>query len=96
MLQPVDVKSLPGFRIWIEYDDGQRGEVDLSHLVGEGVFKAGDEPGCFEKVRITPRRSIAWNDDIELCADALYMELTGKPVEDVIPGMKRVTHRIDA
>ena len=96
MLQPVEVKPLPGYRIWIEYDDGRFGEVDLSHLAGEGVFKAWDEPGCFEKVRITPHRSIAWNDEIELCADALYMELTGKPVEEVLPGMKRIAHRADA
>jgi hypothetical protein len=93
MLQPVEVKPLPGHRIWIEYNDGQSGEIDLSHLTGQGVFKAWDEPGCFEKVRITSHRSIAWNDDIELCADALYMELTGKSVEEVMPGMKRITRR---
>ncbi len=94
--QPVEVRPLPRYRILIEYDDGQRGEIDLSRLAGEGVFKAWDEPGCFETVRITPHRSIAWNDDIELCADALYMELTGKPVEEVMPGTKRITHRTNA
>lgn len=80
MFQPTEVRPLPGYRILIEYDDGQRGEINLSHLAGHGVFRAWDEPGCFETVHITPHRSIAWNGDIELCADALYMELTGKPL----------------
>ena len=91
LLQPIEVKPLPGYKIWIEYDDGESGEIDLSHLAGRGVFKAWDEPGRFERVSITPHRTIAWDDDLDLCADALYMELTGKSVEEVMPGMKQVT-----
>ena len=52
MVRPVEIKPLPGYRIWIEYDDGESGEIDLSHLAGKGVFKAWDEPGHFDKVRI--------------------------------------------
>ena len=61
------------------------GEIDLSHLVGHGVFKAWNERTCFENVRIAPAGGIAWDDDIELCPDALYLQLTGKSVEDVMP-----------
>jgi hypothetical protein len=38
MLRPLDVKALPGHRLWLRYSDGTEGEVDLSHLVGRGVF----------------------------------------------------------
>jgi len=27
---------------------------------------------------MSPRGAVAWNDEIELCDDALYLELTGK------------------
>ena len=54
MIQPVEVKPLPGYRIWIKYEDGESGEIDLSHLAGKGVFKAWDEPGHFERVHIDP------------------------------------------
>jgi hypothetical protein len=30
----------PNYRVWIRFDDGIEGEVDLSYLVGQGVFEA--------------------------------------------------------
>ena len=83
MLRPIEVKPLPEYRIWIQCDDGESGEIDLSRLAGKGVFKAWDEPGHFEKVRIDPYRAIAWDDDIDMCRYALYMELTGKSWEEL-------------
>ena len=96
MLQPVEVKPMPGYRICLRYADGVAGEVDLSHLVGKGMFRVWDEPGYFGKVYITPHRTIAWDNDIELCADALYMEITGKTVEEVMPGVKQLMQTHDA
>ena len=39
MFEPLEVKALPDSRIWIRYADGKEGEVDLSHLAGQGVFE---------------------------------------------------------
>ena len=39
MFEPLEVKALPDSRIWIRYADGKEGEVDLSHLAGQGMFK---------------------------------------------------------
>ena len=75
---------MPAYRIWLRYADGVSGQIDLSHLAGKGVFKVWDEPGYFEKAYITSYRTISWGNDIDLCADALYMELTGKTVEEVL------------
>ncbi len=78
MLEPTTVEARDGYKIWLQYSDGTSGEVDLSDLAGRGVFRAWDTQGCFEKVHIAPHRAIVWNEDLELCPDALYMELTGK------------------
>ncbi len=78
MKQPVSVQPRPGYRIWIEFSDGVSGEIDLSDVVGRGVFEAWNAPGYFDRVHIAPHRSIAW-DDVELCPDALYMEITSDP-----------------
>ena len=83
MVRPTEVRPLPGYRIWIEYNDGESGEIDLSHLSGKGLFKAWDEPGHFETVHIDPYDAIAWDDDIDMCRYALYMELTGKSWEEL-------------
>ena len=85
-LAEVEVTALAGFRIWIRYSDDIAGEVDLSHLAGRGVFQAWNDPRYFERVHLGPAGAIAWGEEIELCPDALYMQLTGKSLDEVIPG----------
>lgn len=90
MAKPVDVKALANFRIWLRYDDGAEGEVDLSDLAGRGVFQAWNDANFFGSVRIGSHGTIAWGDDIDLCPDATYMRLTGKSPEEVFPALKTV------
>ena len=85
MIRPTEVEPRDGYRMWLRYQDGTFGEIDLSHLVGRGVFEAWNGRTRFEAVRVAHTRGIAWGDEIELCADALYLQLTGKAVEDVMP-----------
>lgn len=91
MIRPTGVKALEGHRLWLEYSDGSAGEVDLSHLAGIGVFTAWNDPGRFEEVHIAPHGAIAWDDALELCPDALYLALSGKSVEEAMPGVRVLT-----
>lgn len=86
MIRPVEVKPRDGFRIWIRYEDGASGVVDLAPLAGRGVFAAWNDRGCFEDVRIAPTGGIAWGSELELCPDALYLQLTGALVEPMPAG----------
>ena len=88
VVEPTAVESRPGYRVWLRYADGSAGQVDLSNLAGHGVFEAWGDPAFFRGVRITPHGSVAWGEDIELCADALYLELTGKSVDEIMPGLE--------
>ena len=88
MIRPIEVVAREGFRLWLRYDDGACGEVDLSHLAGQGVFAAWSDRAFYERAHITEHRSVAWSDEIELCADALYMRLTGKTVEELMAAAK--------
>ncbi len=94
MFNLAEVKSLADYRLWLRYTDGTEGEVDLSHLAGRGVFAAWDDYRAFEKVHIGADGAIAWNDEIELCPDALYLRLTGKIPEEVFPKLKAA--KVDA
>ena len=85
MVRPTKVEPRDGYRIWLQYRDGTEGEIDLSDLAGRGVFKAWVDRAFFEMVYISSYGAVAWNDDIELCPDALYMKLTGKSVYDLFP-----------
>ncbi len=88
MVKPVSITALPGYKLRVEYADGVTGEVELSHLVGKGVFAAWNDPTVFESVAIGDQGEIRWNDDIDLCSDAIYLEITGKSPEDIFPNLK--------
>ena len=85
MFKATNVTPLPGYRLRIRFADGAEGEVDLSHLAGRGVFAFWNAPGAFETVSIGSSGQIQWSDNVDLCPDALYMEITGKSVEEVFP-----------
>ena len=88
MIRALEVEARQGRKIWLRYSDGSAGEVDLSDVAGRGVFRVWDHAGVFEKVHVAPHGAVAWNDEIELCADALYLELTGKSAEEMLPGLR--------
>ncbi len=88
MLKPTDVTPLPGYRLRIRYPDGVEGEVDLSHLVGKGVFAVWNNPQAFMQVCVGDGGEIRWNDAVDVCSDSLYMEITGKSPADVFPNLK--------
>ena len=90
MARPIEVKALENFRIWIRYDDGTEGEVDLSDLAGRGVFKAWNDTTFFTSVRLASHGAIEWGSDIDICPDAMYLRLTGKSPEEIFPGLKPV------
>lgn len=73
--RPVEVRALEPYRIWMRYDDGTEGEVDLSHLAGRRLFAAWSDPDFFAGVRIEPGGYVAWSEDLDLCPDALYLRL---------------------
>ena len=88
MFKPVEVKVLKNYKLWVKYEDGTEGEVDLSHLAGKGVFSIWNDYAVFEKVYIGQYGEMAWGDEIDICPDSVYMEITGKTPEEVFPNLQ--------
>ena len=86
-LNLVEVRALEPYRVWLRYDDGVEGEVDLSHLAGKGVFTAWEDHSFFADVRLGSCGSIVWGEDLDLCGDALYLKLTGLTSKELFPEM---------
>jgi hypothetical protein len=88
MIKPIEVAALPGYSLYLRFEDGVEGEVELSHLVGQGVFAAWKDASAFEKATIGEHGELRWSDEIELCSDALYLQIARKSVEDIFPNLK--------
>ncbi len=74
----VDVQARPNYRVWVRFEDGVEGEVDLSDLVGRGVFRSWTDPAQFAKVQVDEQSgTLNWPDGLDVAPDALYRELAG-------------------
>ena len=63
----VACKPKPHYLVWIRFDDGIEGEVNLSHLVGQGLFKSWESIEFFNQVYIDPKTdTLTWGNEIDL------------------------------
>ena len=84
----IEVQARKDHRLWLCYDDGAEGEIDLSDVAGRGVFEPLLEERAFADVRVGPSGQITWSAELELCPDAMYLRLTGKSPGQVFPGLR--------
>ena len=76
---------MEGYRIWLLYDDGVEGVIDLSDMVEHEPFAPWRDKEFFATaLHIDEWGSIRWSDDLDFCRNALYMDLTGKPPEEIL------------
>lgn len=79
-----EVRHLSDYTLFIKFEDGIEGRIDLEPLAQKGIFQILKDTKEFSKAYSTGY-SIAWSPDLEIDSDTIYMELTGKPVEEVLP-----------
>ncbi len=87
MVELVAVTALTDNRLQVTFSDDVVGELDLSALIGRGVFSALRDPAFFRSVSIGEGGEITWGGKVDMCADAAYLEVTGKRPEDLFPGL---------
>lgn len=83
MERVTSAKACPNYRLWLQFTDGTEGELDLSHLVGKGVFSSWCEESGFAAVQVNESGAPEWPGGIDLCPDSLYLEITGKSWADL-------------
>ncbi|WP_419840032.1 DUF2442 domain-containing protein [Candidatus Poriferisodalis sp.] len=88
MLSPyvVELEVRQPYAIWVRFDDGAAGEVDLSDSAETGgIFSAWSDPAYWRSAHIVPDSgAVAWgNDDgVDVCPLSLYLDLTGQSFND--------------
>ena len=80
-------KPVDRFHVFLRFDDGASGTVNLSRLAGRGVFRAWQQEGVFEQLSISPEGALQWPGDLDLCPDSLYLQMVGKSAGEVFPAL---------
>lgn len=82
MVDVAEVRWLGGHRVYIRFEDGVGGEVDVADLVRfDGVFAPLRDPARFAEVRVHPElRTLCWPNGADLDPDVLYARVSGQPI----------------
>ena len=79
----LEIKPLANYTLCLKYDDGTVGEVDLTEFTEKGVFKKIKDKTFFKQVYIDKETdAVAWNEDLDLCPDSLFLKLKGLTFEE--------------
>jgi hypothetical protein len=78
----VEARALEGHRLFVRFDDGTTGTLDIAALTKfDGVFAPLQDPVYFANVRVDPDLgTVVWPDGADLCPDVLYARVTGGSV----------------
>ncbi|GAB3548075.1 DUF2442 domain-containing protein [Spirosoma fluminis] len=69
------VEAHEKYNLRLRFDDGTQGVIDLSALVGKGVFSAWDDGNLFLCPFISETGAIAWNEWLDIDANNAYLTL---------------------
>jgi len=78
----VEARALGGHRLFLRFDDGKSGEIDLGRtLTFTGVFAPLRNPKAFARVFVHPEfHTVSWPNDVDIDTDVLYSKITGAPL----------------
>jgi hypothetical protein len=84
----VEVRSLGGHRLYLRFEDGVAGEIDVADLVTfDGVFAPLLDERCFAEVQVDRELgTIRWSGGADLDPDVLYARVRGEPAPDLTTG----------
>ena len=72
------VRPEEGYRLYVEFEDGTRGTIDLSDRLFGSVFEPLRDLSFFRQVTIDEFGVICWPNGADLAPDALHSKLAEK------------------
>lgn len=67
------VAPLPGYRLDIEFDDGNRGVYDMTPYLDKGIFRGIRDERVFNRVHVA-FGVVTWNDEIDISSERLWTD----------------------
>jgi hypothetical protein len=69
------VKAMEGYHLYLEFEDGVRGEIDLSDRLFGPMFEPLIDPEFFSQAKVDDFGAVCWPNGADLAPDALYRKL---------------------
>ena len=85
LVNVIKVEARGAHRLWLEFDDGARGEVELAgFLTFAGVFEPLRDPAYFGQARVDPDLgTVVWPNGADVDPVVLHALVTGRPIPDL-------------
>lgn len=77
-----NAKPMEGYKIFVEYNDGINGIIELSKWKNNPVFSDWNNEENFKNFKITNDKKIDWGNNIEMDPDSFYLQLINKTFEE--------------
>jgi hypothetical protein len=75
-----DMRYVEDFRVWLRFQDGTEGEVDLSDELWGDVFEPLKDINYFRTVRLDRELdTICWGNGADFAPESLYRMVTSVP-----------------
>lgn len=73
LVHVVDAKYISGYKIWMKFDTGDEGEVDLADILWGEVFEPLKDREKFRRFKVDPEAgTIVWENGADLAPESLY------------------------
>lgn len=73
ILRVIDAKLVRDFIVWVRFNDGSEGEVDLSGELEGPVFEPLKEPKVFAEFKLDPdTHTLVWPNGADLAPEFLH------------------------
>ena len=66
-----EYKVLKDFQIWLRFEDGYQGIVNIKPLLGKGIALELLDPDKFSQVNIESGGGLAWENGFDICPNSL-------------------------
>ena len=73
-----EVKPLEDYKLFLKFSNDENRIFDVIPLLEKPVYKPLKDKNLFNKVHIVYGYTIAWNNELDMCPDSLYID--SKPV----------------
>ena len=73
-----EVKPLEDYKLFLKFSNDENRIFDVTPLLEKPVYKPLKDKNLFNKVHIVYGYTIAWNNELDMCPDSLYID--SKPV----------------